>query len=279
GLYSTDHLIYAVDNALVAKIQPALQQREKEAEAKKDARLLDECRRMIQECDKALRSGRRHYRPVVTFRMLRQAGGRPLAMVATNLKTGSVHLFSSDATPDVQIALAVAASSAVPFLFQPVNIDIPLDGEHLFVDGGVTSNLPAWPYDVQREINRDLYTMAIEISADASNREFRWWRLSTWGIFRPFHNLGGLMNATIFGARRLELRRTRAINVPMDTSIELLQFNMSRARALMEVHWARAAFRGIMNLRISRRSHYAKTCLLICQAVREHLKVPVIEFC
>jgi hypothetical protein len=55
-----------------------------------------------------------------------------------------VTYFDVDATPDLAIARAVRASSAVPLLFAPVEID----GE-LFVDGGLLKNLPYDAFDLE----------------------------------------------------------------------------------------------------------------------------------
>lgn len=65
-----------------------------------------------------------------------------LRVVTTNLSTCDIQVFGSDNTPDVEVAHAVSASAAFPFFFRPVRI-----GDHLFVDGGLVSNAPAWVLD------------------------------------------------------------------------------------------------------------------------------------
>ncbi|MCL4863119.1 MAG: patatin-like phospholipase family protein [Caldilineaceae bacterium] len=62
------------------------------------------------------------------FRCLR----RSLFVVATELDTGRRAVFDRQTTPQVSISQAVAASSAVPVLYRPVQI-----GEHDYVDGGL----------------------------------------------------------------------------------------------------------------------------------------------
>jgi predicted acylesterase/phospholipase RssA len=57
---------------------------------------------------------------------------KELYIVATELDTGARAVFGSSLTPDVPISLAVAASSAVPVLYRPVQI-----GNHDYVDGGL----------------------------------------------------------------------------------------------------------------------------------------------
>ena len=81
----------------------------------------------------------------VTFRRLREL--RPdvaLRLTATSITHQRVTYFDIDATPDLAIARAVRASSAVPLLFAPVEID----GE-LFVDGGLLKNLPYDAFDLE----------------------------------------------------------------------------------------------------------------------------------
>lgn len=65
-----------------------------------------------------------------------------LRVVTTNLSTCDIQVFGSENTPDVEVAHAVSASAAFPFFFRPVRI-----GDHMFVDGGLVSNAPAWLLD------------------------------------------------------------------------------------------------------------------------------------
>jgi predicted acylesterase/phospholipase RssA len=57
---------------------------------------------------------------------------RELHIVATDIEADRRVTFSRQTTPDVPISMAVAASSCVPILFRPVEID----GRH-YVDGGI----------------------------------------------------------------------------------------------------------------------------------------------
>jgi NTE family protein len=59
---------------------------------------------------------------------------RHLHIIATQLDTGERKVFSSD-TPEVSLADAIAASSAVPVIYRPVRI-----GNAEYVDGGVRGN-------------------------------------------------------------------------------------------------------------------------------------------
>lgn len=63
---------------------------------------------------------------------------RPTAIVAHDLRQGGRAAFGTRAAPEVPLADAVAASSAVPLVFRPHQI-----GEDLYVDGGVSSGTHA----------------------------------------------------------------------------------------------------------------------------------------
>src|SRR5208282_694741 len=78
--------------------------------------------------------------------------------------------------------------------------------------------------------------------------------------------------ATIFGARVLETRRTRAVPVQINTPVDLLQFDMSPETAISQIEWARRCFRSSLNLRIARRQLYATLTRRICMTVRENLR-------
>jgi len=62
----------------------------------------------------------------------------PTAIVAYDLQSGARAVFGTDHAPEVPIADAVAASSAVPLIFRPYPI-----GDGLYVDGGVSSGTHA----------------------------------------------------------------------------------------------------------------------------------------
>lgn len=63
---------------------------------------------------------------------------RPTAIVAYDIESGNRVAFGTDGAPNVPIADAVAASSAVPLIFSPYEI-----AGRLYVDGGVSSGTHA----------------------------------------------------------------------------------------------------------------------------------------
>jgi NTE family protein len=95
--------------------------------------------------------------------------GRPvLRIVAANITGHRLRLFSSDADTDQGLAVAdvVTASVCIPLIFRPWLIG----GSH-HVDGGIVSNLPAWPFDEERELDVDATTDAFEIRQPLTARE------------------------------------------------------------------------------------------------------------
>lgn len=86
------------------------------------------------------------YRPMsgVTFEdLIRHEGALPLKVVATDVSTQDIKIYSVKDTPTEEVAEAVLASCSFPIVFPPVKA-------HL-VDGGVMSNLPMWLFDKDRE--------------------------------------------------------------------------------------------------------------------------------
>ena len=63
---------------------------------------------------------------------------QPTAIVAYDIKRGSRVVFGTDQAPEVSIKDAVAASSAVPLVFRPHQVE-----DALYVDGGVSSGTHA----------------------------------------------------------------------------------------------------------------------------------------
>ncbi|NND03433.1 MAG: hypothetical protein HKN91_11655, partial [Acidimicrobiia bacterium] len=83
--------------------------------------------------------------PTSTFAELKQATGASLYVVAMDLATRQPIVFGPELTPDMDIAVAVVASSAIPVAFPPVRV--VLDDEiHRVVDGGTWANYPAFVF-------------------------------------------------------------------------------------------------------------------------------------
>ncbi len=71
--------------------------------------------------------------PVKSFREL----SVPVSVSATNLLNGAETWFGSLDAPDTPLVSTLLASSAIPAVLPPVRI-----GDHLYIDGGATNNLP-----------------------------------------------------------------------------------------------------------------------------------------
>jgi NTE family protein len=76
------------------------------------------------------------------FRDLIQQGGKPLAVVATEVTSQRIRDFRNGRHDDMNIADAVRMSMSIPFFFKPYQY-----GSQLYVDGGVLSNFPAWVFE------------------------------------------------------------------------------------------------------------------------------------
>ncbi|KTD06047.1 putative esterase with patatin domain protein [Legionella gratiana] len=71
---------------------------------------------------------------------------KKLSLNAVSFPDGAMQIFSSETTPDVEIALACRASASIPVVLEPVTIEID-SVERKFVDGGLYDNLPTDYFD------------------------------------------------------------------------------------------------------------------------------------
>lgn len=106
----------------------------------------------------------------LTFHAAKKLGWRPLRIVASNLRTGAIEVFSVEQTPDVEIADAICASICIPIVFKPWEIsgavataERALVRPTKYVDGGMLSNLPAWVYEEQRAANPESLMLAVKL--------------------------------------------------------------------------------------------------------------------
>ena len=145
-------------------------------------------------------------------------GGRPsLKIVSANLETRSLHLFSPEETPDVPVADAIAASICLPVVFEPWHV-----GGDRHVDGGIVSNLPAWPFDEERELFPDAITLAVKIGEPPA-RHRGWW-------------LHAFALTALFGTSRLSTRIFgQGVRIDMPTTLGTLDFDLPWDRACQEV--------------------------------------------
>lgn len=173
--------------------------------------------------------------------------GRPtLKIVSANLSKRSLHLFSPDRTPHVAVADAVAASICLPVIFRPWRI-----GRSTFIDGGIVSNLPAWPFDEERELDPQALTIAVEI-ADSSNVP----------IVRRFNWIPSAIRTAFFGSGELNLRVSgQAEQLVLESSLNLLQFDLTVEQARQEVRDGAAAASVRLDNRLFRRPElYRNAC-------------------
>lgn len=196
----------------------------------------------------------------ITFGNIESLGWKPLKIVASNLTTRKMELFSKETTPDINIADAVTASICIPFLFKPWIID-----RKMYVDGGMLSNLPAWVFEEERSLQPDTYLITVEFidnlakhtSQQVENNDSQNNTLSIhenelshdkkgFSIVRKFNDfknscgwLKSLVHTAVFGADNLSKQVQGEViaistNVYKDenTELELLDFDLSKQQAL-----------------------------------------------
>ena len=158
---------------------------------------------------------------VVKFGDFGVEGRPPLKIVSANLSARQLHLFSPEKTPETPVADAVAASVCLPVIFRPWQ----LDGE-LHVDGGIVSNLPAWSFDEERELDPEALTIAVEIGESPAGVA----RLSRFGW------LSAGIRTALSGSAELNVRVAGpAEQLALPTRLDLLDFDVSRDTAAREV--------------------------------------------
>lgn len=75
---------------------------------------------------------------------------KPTRIIAADITTGHVKVWSSEKTPDESVAFAVRSSCSIPFFYQPTT-----SGMSHYVDGGLLSNLPVFAFSDSEELSQD----------------------------------------------------------------------------------------------------------------------------
>lgn len=189
--------------------------------------------------------------------------GRPtLKIVSANLSQRRLELFSPDRTPNVAVADAVAASICLPIIFQPWRI-----GTSTFVDGGIVSNLPAWPFDEERELDPQALTIAVEI-ADTSSAP----------IVKRFNWIPSAIRTALFGSGELNLRVSgQAEQLVLESSLNLLQFDLSVEQARQEVRDGEAAASVKLDKRLFRRPELYRNACEVTRGLAEDVIESALE--
>lgn len=189
--------------------------------------------------------------------------GRPsLKIVSANLSKRSLQLFSPNRTPKIAVADAVAASICLPIIFEPWRI-----GNDTFVDGGIVSNLPAWPFDEERELDPQALTIAVEI-ADTSNAP----------VVGPFNWIPSAIRTALFGSGELNLRVSgQAEQLVLESSLNLLEFDLTQEQALQEVRDGEAAASVRLDKRLFRRPELYRNACEVTRGLAEDVIESALE--
>ena len=120
----------------------------------------------------------------------------PTWIVATDIPSKDVKIWSKLLTPGDRVAFAVRASCSIPGYFQPV--------VKRFVDGGVLSNLPTFVYGSWRTVpplSTRVLGFALKAQSPVSDRE------------NAFHLAKGLVDTVVDGATEVQLRTQPDVHV------------------------------------------------------------------
>lgn len=171
----------------------------------------------------------------VTFEEFRRSGlTRPLKVVATDITSRRVRVFSAETHPRLPVARAVAASACIPVVFGARHFaDDPADKsmlKHFFFDGGLLSNLPAWVFDDERAVDPEAYTLAVALDDTPLGESIAPGKTVVPGL------LGGIVatiRTAIFGSDILNTRgiaKLYPVKLP-SAKLSLLEFDASWEKA------------------------------------------------
>lgn len=119
-------------------------------------------------------------------------------MIATNIATGEKVVIKAG-----NVAKAVMASTCIPGIFKPVEID-----ERLLVDGGIVDNVPVKPVE---EMGAD-FIIGVDLNAEHSNK-------------KPENIIEVLLNAfdfTLMNATKLQTEEADLLITPDLSSFNLI---------------------------------------------------------
>ena len=144
---------------------------------------------------------------------------RNLKVVVTDLTNQCPKVFCANKTPRVSVSDAVAASISIPFAFVPVVHD-----KLILVDGGLSSNYPAWAFDVERKRSPPLTpTLGFRLvpRQDAERGDTK---VSDWSIYRF---ASSLFKTAAFGDYSLETREVQGLHeIPLLVRAGTFDFEM-----------------------------------------------------
>ncbi|WP_186095806.1 patatin-like phospholipase family protein [Burkholderia gladioli] len=189
--------------------------------------------------DDAIGEGLKIAKRGITFEELDAEGGLPLKLVATNVTTQSLELFSVETTPKAKVADAVAASICLPIAFEPWSFPLLRQGQEspvvqCFIDGGLVSNLPVWTFDEERALQPDTVTVAFGLAAQEP-------------ASGPPHWLPAALHTVVAGPPEIHFRGVdRLLHFPLPSGIRVLDFDASFGTLASEVSAATTAARAFL---------------------------------
>jgi len=206
-----------------------------------------------------------HLRARVQFKDL----VKPCAVVAADLSTRAVKIWSSALTPTDEVSTAVRASCSIPLFFQPVAAR--------YVDGGVLSNLPSFVFNSDEDQDVDERILAFCLQADDRGEQ------DVSGL-KSF--VTALADTLIDGAQDLQLRLQAEVHpITISTGdIKATDFDRIDKKAistLMESGIrAAASFFDEETLRVRRRARRSDTCRTYMQSydvIARTVEMPIAE--
>jgi predicted acylesterase/phospholipase RssA len=198
----------------------------------------------------------------VTFLDLRDATGISLSVVAADIISRSAIVYGTGTHPHFPVAIAVAASLAIPFAFRPIGA-----GPQILFDGGLVSNFPVWVQRRRLSLNPDARLLAVgfddsqheswlpeffalrEAIGRSSNGK-RWigrllvlYHMPTASVFWPIELLSNALRAMSSPTSFDTEEHHRLDSISLDPQIKLLDFDLSAEQVSQEMEMMKAEAR------------------------------------
>jgi NTE family protein len=95
----------------------------------------------------------KHFTLGTTFQQLFDQTKKDYRVIAYSMKNKDSKTFSKDKTPDVSVVEAIMASSAIPYVFRPVQTD----NQQCYMDGSVSVQIPFYEFPVESTLGLYLF--------------------------------------------------------------------------------------------------------------------------
>lgn len=202
--------------------------------------------------DRCANKGKIYFRDLALMRAIDPTRFKDLVVTAVRRDNADLTIFSPHTTPDVEIALACRASASIPLVFEPVEIEVMVNGKKekkQFIDGGYRDNIPTTHFkEITDNKEKKGRTLALAFGSNSPDDNLHTAlysskskitdlsKLMTFAvdvIFKFVAKIGGVYKYSESEENLMQKMRADALNVaPMDTKgVSTLAFDAAQTQA------------------------------------------------